>query len=179
MCKSDSFPRGGILSPKGCPHITDRNLFHYVTWGHTGALLPLMVWIDFARMHHPEYLINVELLIWWRKKYWTARYWSDLDWITICINPVAAFTCQLYCCNNLSFWFLISHRIKHIFLLSLFVSLIIMLAYLMRMREKQFMCNYLPSTDNQDKMISLDLLQEGNLTLVLWAFNWGWILKDL
>lgn len=108
---------GGGLSPR----ISDRSLVHYVTGGLAGALLLPRVSIDFARMHHPEYLINVELLIWQRQKYWTARYWSHLDWITICINPVAAFTCQLYCCNNLSFWFLISYRIKHIFLRPLFV----------------------------------------------------------
>lgn len=57
--------RGGGLSPR----ISDRSLVHYVTGGLAGALLLPRVSIDFARMHHPEYLINVELLIWQRQKY--------------------------------------------------------------------------------------------------------------
>ena len=160
--QTDCLPLKDNLRIRDCIY----SLVHYVTGARLhGALLPPLLSIDFARMHHPEYLINVELLIRWRQKYWTAPILIlKLDWITICINPVAAFTCQLYCCNNLSFWFLISYRIKHIFLPRLFVSLIVMLAYLMRMREKQFMCNYLSSMDNQDKKISFDLLREGNLT---------------
>lgn len=62
-----------MMSPEGggglSPRISDRSLVHYVTGGLAGALLLPRVSIDFARMHHPEYLINVELLIWQRQKY--------------------------------------------------------------------------------------------------------------